>query len=86
MSKNFEIDTQGGEVTLGWEKAGIGASVVFGADGIKISLGIGIAAVELDLGELNNSKVIAMCAGIFTNCRRCPIAKSLILSAIYSPR
>ncbi|RQH18888.1 hypothetical protein D5R40_29240 [Okeania hirsuta] len=26
-----------------------------------------------------------MCAGIFTNFRRCPIAKSLILSAIYSP-
>ncbi|WP_202225355.1 hypothetical protein [Okeania sp. KiyG1] len=31
--------------------------MIFGADGIKISLGIGIAAVELDLGELNNSKV-----------------------------
>ncbi len=28
---------------------------------------------------------IALRAGIFTNCRRCPIAKSLILSAIYSP-
>ena len=29
--------------------------------------------------------IIAMCAGIFTNCRNCPIAKSLILSAFSSP-
>ncbi|WP_287523082.1 hypothetical protein [Okeania sp. SIO2C2] len=31
-------------------------------------------------------KIIAMCAGIFTNYSNCPIAKSLILSVFYSPR
>ncbi|WP_293061642.1 clan AA aspartic protease [Okeania sp. SIO2B3] len=30
--------------------------------------------------------IIAMSAGVFTNCRRGQIAKSLILSVIYSPR
>ena len=28
--------------------------------------------------SIKNITVIAMCAGIFTNCRKCPIAKSLI--------
>ncbi|MGB3511499.1 MAG: hypothetical protein WBA93_20130 [Microcoleaceae cyanobacterium] len=57
LSENFEADTQGGEVTLGWEKGGIGLSVSFSSDTVKVSLGIGVAAVELDLGELNNSTV-----------------------------
>ena len=57
LSENANADFLGGEVTLGWEKAGIGAAITFSGDNIIISLGIGVAAVELDLGELNNSTV-----------------------------
>ncbi|MEM1167851.1 MAG: hypothetical protein AAGJ08_01845 [Cyanobacteria bacterium P01_H01_bin.35] len=57
LSENIDTDFLGGEVTLGWEKAGIGAAVTFSEDTVTVSLGIGVAAVELDLGELNNSKV-----------------------------
>lgn len=57
LSDDFEVDNTGGEITLGWEKAGIGAAVTFSEETISISLGIGVAAVELDLGELNNSSV-----------------------------
>ncbi|NEO55912.1 MAG: hypothetical protein F6K54_24300 [Okeania sp. SIO3B5] len=55
ISENIESELR--EVTLGWEKAGIGASVTFSGDTLVISLGIGIAAVEYDLGEPNNSTV-----------------------------
>lgn len=53
----LETDVSDTEITLGWEKAGIGASITFSEKSVKVSLGIGIAAVELDLGELNNSTV-----------------------------
>ncbi|MEM8568919.1 MAG: hypothetical protein AAGF85_20845 [Bacteroidota bacterium] len=57
LSRNFEADSNGGEVTLGWEKAGIGVSVTFSGETITVTLGIGVASVEYDLGEPNNSTV-----------------------------
>lgn len=51
------LDVGAAEITLGWEKAGIGAAVTFGPETMRVSLGIGVAAVEIDLGEPHNSTV-----------------------------
>lgn len=44
-------------ITFGFEEAGIGAKIHISMEKVALTLGIGIAAVELDLIEINNSKV-----------------------------
>ncbi|RQH19433.1 hypothetical protein D5R40_27010 [Okeania hirsuta] len=45
-----------------------------------------VAKTERSSIALLSGNDIAMCAGIFTNYKNCPIAKSLVLSVFYSPR
>ncbi len=56
-SDNFDVENQGGEITIGFEAAGIGASITISNDDVVLSVGIGIASVEMSLSDPNNSTV-----------------------------
>ena len=60
QSEGLSTDFDGlieGEISIGWEQSGIGLEVTISPSTVELTLGIGIASVTLDLGELNNSSI-----------------------------